>query len=62
MSSVHHQFELFGFGQTRPRKKVPIRQAQIMRAKELVAEKRYADAAREMRSVREALEEFEKRL
>jgi len=40
MSSVHHQFELFGFGQTRPRKKVPIRQAQIIRAKELVAEKR----------------------
>jgi len=57
---VIHQFNLFGY--TPPKLKVPISAQRIEEAKALYKKGDYAGSAGKMREVREALENFEKRL
>lgn len=57
---VVHQFSLFGY--SKPKLKVPISVDRIKEAKALYAKGDYTGSAAKMREVREALENFERRL
>lgn len=55
-----HQFSLFGFA--RPRRRVPISAAEVIRAKECIAAKDSKGAVEALRSIRYKLQAFEQRI
>ena len=57
---MNHQFELFGY--VKPKRKIPIDASRIKLAKQLMERGDVIGAAIKMREVREALEDFEKRI
>lgn len=57
---VHHQFSLFGY--QKPTGKVPISAERIREAKALMAAGDSRGSAEKLREVREALENYEKRI
>jgi len=59
---MDHQFSLFDFNTMRPKAKVPMSKKRIEEGKRMMAAGDYGGAAARIREVREALEDFEKRI
>lgn len=59
---MEHQFNLFSFNETRPRKKIKISKEQIAKANELMKRGRSKDAAVVMRDLADKLDGFLKRM
>ena len=59
---MDHQFNLFKFEETKPKKKVPISKKRIEEVKRLIESGKGDKAALKLRDIRERLENFEARL
>lgn len=57
-----HQFNLFSFNETRPRKKIKISKEQIAKANELMKHGRSKDAAGVLADLNDKLEDFLERM
>lgn len=61
MKAITHQFTLFDYDQMRPRTKVPISRERVLAAKRLLSGDTNGAAA-VLREIREALEDYERRI